>query len=75
MSVLQFTDMSNETPEYEVAVLVGGVTVSTSRQVARLSGNVDTQTFTSINNLLILTFIPGADINSTGFRATFYGSK
>ena len=68
--------MSAERPEYEVTVLVGGMTVSTSRQVARLSGDVDTQTFTSVNNLLILTFTSdAANINSTGFRARFYGGQ
>jgi hypothetical protein len=56
-----------------VRVLVGGLTVPTSQQVARLSGDYNNAlpTYTSNNNFLIVVFTTDENVVREGFIAQF----
>ena len=71
--MFQFTEFVTEKNSDEVLVLAGGMTVSTSRLVARLSGDLSASlsTYTSSNNLMMVIFNTDATMSNRGFRATF----
>lgn len=71
---MQFTDFSTEPDVDVVTVYVGGPTIHTSRQVARLSGQLNDTTlptFISDNHFLLLTFDSDITQSSRGFSAVF----
>ena len=66
-------EFSTESQSDEVMVLAGGRTVSESRLIARLSGNLSTSlpTYTSNNNFLMVIFNTDGSNSDTGFTANF----
>ena len=54
-------------------VLAGGLTVSTSRLLARLSGDLTSAlpTYTSNNNFLMVVFSTDDTMSNQGFQAQF----
>ncbi|KAK7452815.1 hypothetical protein BaRGS_00039699, partial [Batillaria attramentaria] len=74
---LQFTEFQTEPRTDEVVVLAGGKTESSSRLVARLSGDLtgSQPTYTSNNNFMIVIFRSDENMPGTGFRASFTAVK
>ena len=71
--MFQFTEFITEARSDEVLVLAGGLTVSKSHLVARLSGNLTASlpTYTSSNNFMMVIFSTDDTMGSRGFRAQF----
>ncbi|XP_070186674.1 uncharacterized protein [Littorina saxatilis] len=73
---LRFTEFNTESRSDEVLVLAGGMTVPTSRMVARLSGNLTSlPTYTSSNNFMIVIFSTDDTMSDRGFNAQFFAVK
>lgn len=74
---LQFTEFQTEPRTDEVVVLAGGRTESTSRLVARLSGNLTSPfpSYTSNNNFMLVIFRSDENMSGAGFKATFTAVK
>ncbi|XP_076444633.1 uncharacterized protein LOC143282756 isoform X2 [Babylonia areolata] len=74
---LEFTDFITEPHWDEVLVLAGGQTVSTSRMVAQLSGNLSAspRSYISLNNFLMVLFTSNGLVSSKGFTAEFSAVK
>lgn len=73
----QFSEFSIDSRTDEVTILVGGLTQAASREIARLTGELNNNllpSFTSINNLLIVTFTSASHSVNRGFRAVFIAS-
>ncbi|XP_076460199.1 uncharacterized protein LOC143293161 [Babylonia areolata] len=74
---LEFTAFRTEARGDEVLVLAGGKTVSTSRLLGRLSGDLSSSlpSFTSNNNFLTLLFSTDDTMSDQGFKAQFSAVK